>query len=127
MALIINEEQQMLKTSTKEFLDFVYIDGNHMSKYVLEDAVNAFYCLKNNGYIIFDQSTNAYLLNTPNNNSPNKILTNINNNYYISGTTILNNTTSCLSNIISKNINVDTSRTKREMKIFLIGFIKNSF
>ncbi len=39
---------------TKEFLDFVYIDGNHMSKYVLEDAVNAFYCLKNNGYIIFD-------------------------------------------------------------------------
>jgi hypothetical protein len=25
-----------------------------MSKYVLEDAVNAFYCLKDNGYIIFD-------------------------------------------------------------------------
>jgi predicted O-methyltransferase YrrM len=39
---------------TKEFIDFVYIDGNHMSKYVLEDAVNSFYCLKNNGYIIFD-------------------------------------------------------------------------
>jgi predicted O-methyltransferase YrrM len=39
---------------TKEFLDFVYIDGNHMCKYVLEDAVNAFYCLKENGYIIFD-------------------------------------------------------------------------
>ena len=39
---------------TKEFLDFVYIDGNHMSKFVLEDAVNAFYCLKNNGYIMFD-------------------------------------------------------------------------
>ena len=39
---------------TKEFLDFVYIDGNHMSKYVLEDAVNAFYCLKNNGIMVFD-------------------------------------------------------------------------
>jgi cephalosporin hydroxylase len=39
---------------TKEFLDFVYIDGNHMSKFVLEDAVNAFYCLKNFGYIMFD-------------------------------------------------------------------------
>ena len=39
---------------TKEFLDLIYIDGNHMSKYVLEDAVNSFYCLKNNGYIIFD-------------------------------------------------------------------------
>jgi predicted O-methyltransferase YrrM len=39
---------------TKEFLDFVYIDGNHMSKYVLEDAVNAFYCLKNNGVMVFD-------------------------------------------------------------------------
>ena len=38
----------------KEFLDFIYIDGNHMSKYVLEDAVNAFYCLKDGGYIMFD-------------------------------------------------------------------------
>ena len=25
-----------------------------MSKYVLEDAVNSFYCLKNNGVMIFD-------------------------------------------------------------------------
>jgi cephalosporin hydroxylase len=39
---------------SKEFLDFVYIDGNHTSKYVLEDAVNSFYCLKNNGIMIFD-------------------------------------------------------------------------
>jgi predicted O-methyltransferase YrrM len=38
----------------KEFLDLVYIDGNHTSKYVLEDAVNAFYCLKNGGIMIFD-------------------------------------------------------------------------
>ena len=39
---------------TKEFLDLIYIDGNHLSKYVLEDAVNAFYCLKNYGVMIFD-------------------------------------------------------------------------
>lgn len=39
---------------TKEFLDFVYIDGNHMSKYVLEDAVNSFYSLKNYGVMVFD-------------------------------------------------------------------------
>ena len=38
----------------KEFLDIVYIDGNHMSNYVLEDAVNSFYCLKNYGIMIFD-------------------------------------------------------------------------
>jgi len=38
----------------KEFLDLIYIDGNHLSKFVLEDAVNAFYCLKNYGIIIFD-------------------------------------------------------------------------
>ena len=39
---------------TKEFLDFVYIDGNHMSKHVLEDAVNAFYYLKPGGIMVFD-------------------------------------------------------------------------
>jgi predicted O-methyltransferase YrrM len=39
---------------TKEFLDFVYIDGSHMSLHVLEDAVNAFYCLKDGGVMIFD-------------------------------------------------------------------------
>jgi predicted O-methyltransferase YrrM len=56
---ILGESADSFKTfqhdgKTKEFLDFIYIDCNHMSKYVLEDAVNAFYCLKNNGYIIFD-------------------------------------------------------------------------
>jgi cephalosporin hydroxylase len=56
---LLGESADSFKTfkhndSTKEFLDFVYIDGNHMCKYVLEDAVNAFYCLKENGYIIFD-------------------------------------------------------------------------
>ena len=56
---ILGESADSFKTfnhnnQTKEFLDFVYIDGNHMCKYVLEDAVNAFYCLKDGGYIIFD-------------------------------------------------------------------------
>ncbi len=56
---LLGESADSFKTfnhngQTKEFLDFVYIDGNHMCKYVLEDAVNAFYCLKNGGYIIFD-------------------------------------------------------------------------
>ena len=32
MALIINEEQQMLKTSTKEFLDLKYGDGTEINK-----------------------------------------------------------------------------------------------
>ena len=39
---------------TKEFLDFIYIDGSHMSMHVLEDATNAFYYLKDGGIIIFD-------------------------------------------------------------------------
>lgn len=38
----------------KEFLDFVYIDGEHDCRYVLEDAVNAFYCLKPGGIMCFD-------------------------------------------------------------------------
>jgi cephalosporin hydroxylase len=36
------------------FLDIVYVDGNHMSKYVLEDAINSFYCLKDYGIMVFD-------------------------------------------------------------------------
>jgi predicted O-methyltransferase YrrM len=38
----------------KNTFDLIYIDGNHMSKYVLEDAVNSFHVLKDNGYMIFD-------------------------------------------------------------------------
>ena len=56
---LLGESSDSFKTfqhegKTKEFLDFVYIDGNHMSKFVLEDAVNAFYCLKNGGFMVFD-------------------------------------------------------------------------
>ncbi len=39
---------------TDEFFDIIYIDGNHESKYVLEDAVVSFPKLKKNGILIFD-------------------------------------------------------------------------
>ena len=42
---------------TKDFLDLVYIDGNHMAKFVLEDAVNCFYLTKPGGYMVFDDYT----------------------------------------------------------------------
>lgn len=42
------------RDKNKEFLDLVYIDGNHMAKHVLEDAVNAFYYLKPGGIMVFD-------------------------------------------------------------------------
>jgi hypothetical protein len=56
VSLLIGESCDSFKTfnNRKEFLDIVYIDGNHMSKYVLEDAVNSFYCLKDYGIMIFD-------------------------------------------------------------------------
>lgn len=59
LTYLLGESTDSFKTfshdnQTKEFLDIVYIDGNHLSKYVLEDAVNSFYCLKNYGIMIFD-------------------------------------------------------------------------
>jgi hypothetical protein len=42
------------KLEGKDIFNLIYIDGNHMSKYVLEDAVNSFYVLKDGGYMIFD-------------------------------------------------------------------------
>lgn len=36
------------------FFDIIYIDGNHCSDYVLEDAVISFRKLKPGGYMIFD-------------------------------------------------------------------------
>lgn len=39
---------------TKEFADFVYIDGSHLAVDVLIDAVLSFYLLKPGGVIIFD-------------------------------------------------------------------------
>lgn len=52
---LLGESSESFKTLTgKDIFDLIYIDGNHMSKYVLEDAVNSFYVLKDGGYMIFD-------------------------------------------------------------------------
>lgn len=37
-----------------ESFDIIYIDGNHLKKYVLEDAVLSFKKLKRDGWLIFD-------------------------------------------------------------------------
>lgn len=55
LTYLLGESSDSFKKLTeKNVFDLIYIDGNHMSKYVLEDAVNSFYILKNGGYIIFD-------------------------------------------------------------------------
>ena len=51
---LLGESSEMMRTIAKESVDLVYIDGSHMAKNVLEDSVNAFYTLKNNGYIVWD-------------------------------------------------------------------------
>lgn len=51
---IMNESGDAMRTLSPDHFDLVYIDGNHMSKYVLEDAVNAYYVTKEGGYIVFD-------------------------------------------------------------------------
>jgi predicted O-methyltransferase YrrM len=55
LTYLLGESSDSFKQFTeKNVFDLIYIDGNHMSKYVLEDAVNSFYILKNGGYMIFD-------------------------------------------------------------------------
>ena len=51
---MLGESGDMMRILEKESVDLVYIDGSHMAKNVLEDSVNAFYTLKNNGYIVWD-------------------------------------------------------------------------
>lgn len=43
--------------------DFVYIDGCHFAKYVLEDAVLSFPLLKEGGFLIFDDYNWGYNVN----------------------------------------------------------------
>lgn len=45
-------------SSINDKVDFIYIDANHHSKNVLEDAVLSFRLLKKGGYMIFDDYTN---------------------------------------------------------------------
>ena len=46
--------------------DFIYIDGDHSTQAVLQDATNAWPLLKQNGIMAFDD----YLWQTPDNNRP---------------------------------------------------------
>jgi hypothetical protein len=39
---------------TKEFADYVYVDGSHLAINVMQDAVLSWYLLKDNGILIFD-------------------------------------------------------------------------
>lgn len=45
---------KVLPTLEDESFDIVYIDGNHETHYVVEDAVLAFRKLKSGGWLIFD-------------------------------------------------------------------------
>lgn len=62
--LFVGKSGDLLKNPniTKNTYDFIYIDGCHESKEVLQDAVFAFEILKNGGIIIFDD----YLWGNPN-------------------------------------------------------------
>lgn len=44
----------VIPTFKNNFFDIIYIDGNHLPHYVLEDAVLSFRKLKVGGYMIFD-------------------------------------------------------------------------
>ncbi len=45
---------KIVTTFQDESFDIIYIDGNHESKYVLEDAINTMNKVKKNGWLIFD-------------------------------------------------------------------------
>ena len=46
--------EDIVPTFTNESFDIIYVDGNHETKYVVEDALLCFKKLKPNGWIIFD-------------------------------------------------------------------------
>jgi predicted O-methyltransferase YrrM len=50
---VAGHSQDVLRGMRKEF-DFVYIDGNHDSRFVIDDAVQSFRLCKVGGVIIFD-------------------------------------------------------------------------
>jgi hypothetical protein len=47
------------KQNTKKY-DMIYIDGNHIARAVLRDAINSFDCLKDGGLLIFDDYVLSY-------------------------------------------------------------------
>ena len=44
----------IVRSLAKNYYDFIYVDGSHTSKDVLEDAVLSFYALKSGGIMTFD-------------------------------------------------------------------------
>jgi predicted O-methyltransferase YrrM len=52
--LIVGYSQNELKNLPKNYYDFIYIDGDHTSEGVFNDAILSFLLLKNGGIIIFD-------------------------------------------------------------------------
>jgi predicted O-methyltransferase YrrM len=51
---IVGRSQEVLRSLYKETFDFIYIDGAHEARFVIEDAVLSFGLLRNNGFILFD-------------------------------------------------------------------------
>lgn len=59
---IKGDSKYHLKRLTENSYDFIYIDGDHRSKSVLQDAILAHHLLKTNGIMIFDDyNTNISL------------------------------------------------------------------
>jgi len=57
LVILQGTSQEELKPLKAEGYDFIYIDGSHLAKNVLEDAVLAFPLLKKGGIMIFDDYT----------------------------------------------------------------------
>jgi len=51
---IVGRSQDVLRNISKEKFDFIYIDGAHEARYVIEDAVLAYGLLKPKGFLLFD-------------------------------------------------------------------------
>jgi predicted O-methyltransferase YrrM len=51
---IVGPSQRVLPTLAGEDFDFIYIDGAHEAKYVIQDAVLCWGLLKQGGYMLFD-------------------------------------------------------------------------
>ena len=51
---IVGKSQDVLRALFEERFDFIYIDGAHEARFVIEDAVLAFGLLKSPGYLLFD-------------------------------------------------------------------------
>ena len=51
---LVGRSQDVLRGLSQERFDFIYIDGAHEARYVIEDAVLAFGLLNDGGFICFD-------------------------------------------------------------------------